>query len=138
MIYVVTSLRQYCNDETYFGCDSVFSTRHRAEEYVREDMQELISEDPDLAEYADKENYTINAPESCYKWEIEPIIEGYATVTLQPDDVIDAAANDGVDLTEEQAIYWLKKNEKSFREQLTQWGNEMLSMQDWSGLQREC
>lgn len=135
MIYVVTSLRQYGNDETYFGCDAVFSTQFGAEEYVKKDMQELIREDPDLAEYADKENYTINAPEACYRWDIQPVNEGYATVTWQPDDVIDAAANDGVNLTEKQAIDWLTKNEKSFHEQLTQWGNEMLSMQDWSGLQ---
>ena len=101
----------------------------------KKDMQELIREDPDLAEYADKENYTINAPEACYRWDIQPVNEGYATVTWQPDDVIDAAANDGVNLTEKQAIDWLTKNEKSFHEQLTQWGNEMLSMQDWSGLQ---
>jgi hypothetical protein len=42
------------------------------------------------------------------------------------DDVIDAAKKKGIVLTPQQAESWWKKNEKRFKDTLTEYGNEIL------------
>lgn len=42
------------------------------------------------------------------------------------DDVIDAAKKKGIVLTPQQAELWWKKNEKRFKDTLTEYGNEIL------------
>ena len=42
------------------------------------------------------------------------------------DDVIDAAKKKGIVLTSQQAESWWKKNEKWFKDTLTEYGNEIL------------
>jgi hypothetical protein len=48
------------------------------------------------------------------------------------DDVIDAAKENGIELTPKQAEEWWKKNEKSFHESLIAFGNQMLADADFS------
>lgn len=48
------------------------------------------------------------------------------------DDVIDAAKKKGIVLTPQQAESWWKKNEKRFKDTLTEYGNEMLSNVNFS------
>lgn len=55
-----------------------------------------------------------------------------AKVEWSIDDAIDAAEEQGVTLTREQATAWWIENQKWFAEQLTQTGNEMLSNVDWA------
>lgn len=64
------------------------------------------------------------------------VTETYAQTCWSVPDVLAAAAEDGVVLTAAQAAAWWKKNERSFREALTQYGNEMLSCVDWGEVQR--
>ena len=47
------------------------------------------------------------------------------------DDVIDAAKENGIELTPKRAEEWWKKNEKSFRESLVAFGNQMLADADF-------
>lgn len=55
----------------------------------------------------------------------------YAEMCWTIDDVISAAAEDGVTLTPLQAAAWWKENERFFRESLIQQGNEILSSVNW-------
>lgn len=48
------------------------------------------------------------------------------------DDVIDTAKKKGIVLTPQQAESWWKKNEKRFKDTLTEYGNEMLSNVNFS------
>lgn len=48
------------------------------------------------------------------------------------DDVIDAAKKKGIVLTPQQAESWWKKNEKRFKDTLTEYGNEILSNVNFS------
>lgn len=48
------------------------------------------------------------------------------------DDVIDAAKKKGIVLTPQQAESWWKKNEKWFKDTLTEYGNEILFNADFS------
>lgn len=69
----------------------------------------------------DTENiiYTIVYEEESEKW--------YAVTRWCTEDVIAAAEQQGLTLTEEQAAKWWKKNERSFSEMLVEDGNERLS-----------
>lgn len=51
----------------------------------------------------------------------------YAVTRWCVEDVIAAAEQQGITLTEEQAARWWKKNERSFSEMLVEDGNERLS-----------
>lgn len=48
------------------------------------------------------------------------------------DDVIDAAKKKGIVLTPQQAELWWKKNEKRFKDTLTEYGNDILSNVNFS------
>lgn len=48
------------------------------------------------------------------------------------DDVIDAAKKKGIVLTPQQAESWWEKNEKRFKDTLTEYGNEILFNADFS------
>ena len=50
-----------------------------------------------------------------------------AHVVCCAEDVIAAAEQNGITLTEAQAEKWLEKNERWFRETLTEYGNEVLA-----------
>ena len=46
ILYAVSSLRRYDNEEIYYGTDGVFPSREDALSYIREDMKETaLSED---------------------------------------------------------------------------------------------
>lgn len=51
----------------------------------------------------------------------------FATTRWAPEDVIEAAEEQGVTLTEEQAVAWWKENEKDFEDLIVGHGNEILS-----------
>lgn len=55
----------------------------------------------------------------------------YGIVRWHPEDVIAAAASNGVKLTSEQAVAWWEKNERSFIDRMTEEGNEILSYMDF-------
>ncbi len=55
----------------------------------------------------------------------------YGVVRWSTEDVIAAAAENGVKLTEEQADEWWKKNERSFKERMVELGNETLASMDF-------
>ena len=52
---------------------------------------------------------------------------GTGIVRWCAEDVIAAAERNGVTLTEAQAEKWLEKNERWFKEMLTEYGNEVLA-----------
>lgn len=51
----------------------------------------------------------------------------FAVISWAAEDAMEAARGCGVDLTEKQAEAWWRKNESSFRDILTEHGNEILS-----------
>lgn len=51
----------------------------------------------------------------------------YGIVRWATDDVIAAAESNGITMTEEQAVKWWKKNERSFIDLMKEHGNEVLS-----------
>lgn len=51
------------------------------------------------------------------------------------DDIIGIAKDNGIEMTPQQAEQWWKKNEKSFRESLIAFGNQMLADADFSEVQ---
>lgn len=51
----------------------------------------------------------------------------FAQVRWCAEDVIAAAERNGITLTPAQAEKWLEKNERWFREMLTEYGNEVLA-----------
>ncbi len=55
----------------------------------------------------------------------------YAVTRWNIEDVIAAAEQQGVTLTEEQAAKWWQEHEEDFAERLTQEGNEMLTSEDF-------
>lgn len=55
----------------------------------------------------------------------------FATTRWSTEDVIDAAEERGITLTEEQATAWWKRNERRFQEMLIAHGNEILSYMDF-------
>lgn len=70
MVYVVTSLREYENDELYFGCDGVFASREAAKDYVKKDMNETVMQcTAPLFEMDD--DYCIHDGNDLYRWQIE-------------------------------------------------------------------
>lgn len=48
------------------------------------------------------------------------------------DDIIDIAKDNGIEMTPQQAEQWWKKNEKWFKDTLTEYGNEILFNADFS------
>lgn len=55
----------------------------------------------------------------------------YGVVRWSIDDVIAAAAENGVKMTEKQAAEWWEKNERSFKERMVELGNETLSSMEF-------
>lgn len=55
----------------------------------------------------------------------------YAITRWAPEDVIAAAEEQDVTLTEEQAAAWLRRNERKFQDLLVAAGNEILSNMDF-------
>lgn len=54
------------------------------------------------------------------------------------EDVIAAAEQNGITLTEAQAEKWLEKNERWFRETLTEYGNEVLASASKESFEEVC
>lgn len=61
------------------------------------------------------------------QWHREPQNEWYAETQWSVEDVIEAAEEQNLQITEEQAKKWWAANERSFRDTLVQTGNEILS-----------
>lgn len=57
--------------------------------------------------------------------------EWFGIVRWHCDDVIEAARNNGAEMTEEQARQWWEDNESSFENMITQYGDEVLSEMDF-------
>lgn len=57
--------------------------------------------------------------------------EWYGIVRWHPDDVIEAAKNNGVEMTFEQAVAWWERNEEDFKARMTEMGNEVLSYMEY-------
>lgn len=55
-----------------------------------------------------------------------------AEVCWNANDVCDAAAEQGVTLTKDQATQWWKANQSAFQERLAEFGNNLLSDVDWN------
>ena len=55
----------------------------------------------------------------------------FATTRWSPGDVMVAAEEQGVTLTEEQAVAWWEKNERRFQDLMVEHGNEILSNMDF-------
>lgn len=55
----------------------------------------------------------------------------FAVTRWSPEDAIAAAAEQGVTLTEEQAVAWWKRNERRFQDLMVEHGNEILSNMDF-------
>lgn len=55
----------------------------------------------------------------------------YGVVRWSTEDVIAAAAENGVKMTEEQAAEWWKRNEQAFKNIMVELGNETLANMDF-------
>ena len=62
----------------------------------------------------------------------------YGVVRWCAEDVIAAAEQNGVTLTEAQAEKWLEKNERWFKEMLTEYGNEVLASASKESFEEVC
>lgn len=62
----------------------------------------------------------------------------FAQVRWCAEDVIAAAEQNGITLTEAQAEKWLEKNERWFRETLTEYGNEVLASASKESFEEVC
>lgn len=62
---------------------------------------------------------------------VGPVEEWHATTRWHVEDVVGAASEQGVDLTEEEANAWFGQNERSFRELLVGAGNDILAEMDF-------
>ena len=51
---------------------------------------------------------------------------------------LDAAEQNGITLTEAQAEKWLEKNERWFKEMLTEYGNEVLASASKESFEEVC
>ena len=67
---------------------------------------------------------------SCESSDVDMVFDEHQVRWL-PDDIIEAAKEDGVYLTPEQAAYWWQTEGRGFREALTGAGNEMLRFVNW-------
>lgn len=56
----------------------------------------------------------------------------YATTRWSPEDVRAAAEEQGVTLTEEQAVEWWRRNESRFQNLLVEYGNAILAEMDFN------
>lgn len=88
-------------------------------------------------EFEDARRVYTNGSRLIPSFRVKQMMEHYAPGTELPrwygvvrwcaEDVIAAAERNGVSLTEEQAEKWLKKNERWFKDVLTEYGNEVLA-----------
>lgn len=73
-VYVVTSSREYENDERYFGCDGAFSSYEQAENYVINDMRDTLNEESGNEPLLfDQEDFVIETVNHRYRWCIDPV-----------------------------------------------------------------
>lgn len=69
--YIVTSLREYENNEQYFGCDGIFLSEEAAKSLIAEDVAELREQYPD-ATYTENENrFELKDGVHRFVWQIE-------------------------------------------------------------------
>lgn len=61
----------------------------------------------------------------------QPVRKWFAASRWSAEDVISAANEQGVKLTEEQAAKWWEKNKEQFEDALTQYGNNILADTDF-------
>lgn len=62
----------------------------------------------------------------------------FGVVRWCAEDVIAAAERNGITLTEAQAEKWLEKNERWFKEMLTEYGNEVLASASKESFEEVC
>lgn len=55
-LYVVTSFREYENDEHYFGADAIFTDLVSAQGYVGCEIAAIMEEDPEIEYILDESN----------------------------------------------------------------------------------
>lgn len=65
-------------------------------------------------------------------WQNDALLNNFAGTKWSVDDAISEAGDQGVELTREKAAVWWAENESSFKDALTQEGNEILSNVDWA------
>lgn len=70
MIFVVTSCREYADDERYFGCDGLFKTEAAARKYINDDMNQTLDTCSDEA-WVD--GFEIHDGSDLYVWTLEPL-----------------------------------------------------------------
>lgn len=63
--------------------------------------------------------------------EIEEEPKWFAVTRWSPEDAVEAASEQGVTITLEQATAWWKRNERRFQDLLAEAGNEILSSMDF-------
>lgn len=73
--YAVSSLRQYENGDTHFGCDKLCGSAEKAKKFIQQDMKDTLEEEapvnPDDV-FIDLENYTLKIGSLCsVKWRID-------------------------------------------------------------------
>ena len=77
-------------------------------------------------EFEDARRIYTNGSRLIPSFRVKQMMEHYAP-SVCAEDVIAAAERNGVTLTEVQAEKWLEKNERWFKEMLTEYGNEVLA-----------
>ena len=75
----------------------------------------------------DEAKANLDVSVGCEHYERKGSGSWFAQVRWCAEDVIAAAEQNGITLTEAQAEKWLEKNERWFKEMLTEYGNEVLA-----------
>lgn len=75
----------------------------------------------------DEAKANLDVSVGCEHYERKESGSWFAQVRWCAEDVIAAAEQNGLTLTPAQAEKWLEKNERWFREMLTEYGNEVLA-----------
>lgn len=118
------SVCENCRDEYYTYCDE-------CEEYWPNDCVSYIDGSRLIPSFRVKQMMEHYAPSvEQTGW--------YGVVRWCAEDVIAAAEQNGVTLTEVQAEKWLEKNERWFKEMLTEYGNEVLASASKESFEEVC
>lgn len=142
-VYAVTTMREYQDGEIYFGCEGVRLNMKDARKLVADGITDIWDLYEDAVYSGDDNRFELRDGSHLFVWEIDQfslqVDDGscFASVVWMLDDIINAAASDGVALSPAQAALWWKENERGFKEAITQTGNEMLSCVDWETFLRE-
>lgn len=72
IIYAVSSLRMYENDEVYYGTDGLFASKEDAEAYIRHDIDETLDSNGmrESTEFSYAEMY-IRDGSHYFAWQLE-------------------------------------------------------------------